>query len=104
MYKLEHKSLKNNLLISTFWLAFYLVFAINILLIILNSKEIINKIELETITISIENGYYILNNIKIGFSIITNFIFLIAIWIWLIIKTLKSINKPIRYIFDKSLA
>lgn len=101
MSKIEHKSLKFNLLTSTFWLAFYLVFAINVLFILFNVKELINEIELERVVISIENGFYTLNGIRIGLSIITNIICLILIWFWLITNTLKSINKPITYIFHK---
>lgn len=98
--KIQKSKFKSKLLLSTFLLAFYMIFALNLLVIIVCLSEIINQIDFNVVSISIYKGYYALNDIKIGIPILYSFIGLVLIWFLIIIHTLRVINKPIKYIFS----
>ena len=98
--KIQKFKFKSTFLLSTFLLAFYMIFALNMLVVIVYLSEIINQIDFDTISISIRKGYYALNGKKIGIPIFYNFMSLILVWFLIIVHTLKSINKPIKYIFS----
>lgn len=98
--KIQKFKFKSTFLLSTFLLAFYMIIALNMLVIIFYLSDIINQIDFDTISISIQKGYYVLNGKKIGIPILYSFVALILVWLLIIVHTLKVINKPIKYIFS----
>ena len=100
--KLQKLKFNSKLLLSTFFLAFYMIFAFNLLIVIIYLSENVNHIDLDIISISTKKGYYVLNDEKIGIPILYSFLGLAIVWILIVLHTLKILNKPINYIFNPS--
>lgn len=98
----EHKidqSEKIKLLISTLALALFLVFVANVFFLLFYISQHINEPTFQTLKLSFSNGYLIVNNEKVGFSLFFNFVGLFILWFLMTYHTLKVIKKPFLSIF-----
>lgn len=84
---------KCSLLITTFVLALFVMFVLNVAISIIYMLDLIKQPDFETISLSIKEGYYAINGKKIGVPIIFNIMCFLAIWFLMIYHTLKSLYK-----------
>lgn len=82
---------KYSLLLTTFALAIFVMFVLNVAISIIYMLDLIKQPDFETISLSVRDGYYTLNGKEIGAPIFFNIISFFAIWFLMISHTLKSI-------------
>lgn len=85
---------KIKLLVSTCALAIFIVFVANVFLLLLHISENINEPTFQIIQLSFDGTYLNVNNEKVGFALIFNFIGLLLLWVMMTYHTLKTIKKP----------
>ena len=82
---------KYSLLITTFALALFAMFVLNVAISIIYMLDLIKQPDFETISLSVSNGYYAINGKKIGAPIFINIIAFFTIWFLMTCHTIKSI-------------
>ncbi|WP_300564969.1 hypothetical protein [Flavobacterium sp.] len=98
LQKLDKKA-KISLLTSTLVLAVFVIFVFNVLFSTVYFLELIKNPDFETINVSFKEGFYAINEKKVGVSIFFNMIGILIVWFLMLSHTLKSINKSVNYIF-----
>lgn len=82
---------KYSLLITTFALAIFVMFILNVAVSIIYMLDLIKQPNFETISLSIKEGYYAINDKVIGIPIVLNIIAFLVVWFLMICHTIKSI-------------
>lgn len=82
---------KYSLLITTFALAIFVMFILNVAVSIIYMLDLIKQPNFETISLSIKDGYYAINDKVIGIPIVLNIIAFLVVWFLMICHTIKSI-------------
>ncbi|SFB01103.1 hypothetical protein SAMN05660845_1295 [Flavobacterium swingsii] len=82
---------KYSLLITTFALALFVMFVLNVAISIIYMLDLIKQPDFETISMSVRDGYYTLNGKKIGAPIFFNIIAFFLAWFLMTCHTIKSI-------------
>lgn len=95
--KLDRQA-KFSLLTSTLALAIFAVLVLNILISIVYVLELIKEPNFNTIWVSFQDGYYTINDNKIGVSIYVNCLGVLFFWFLMVLHTLKSIKRSLSYI------
>ena len=82
---------KYSLLITTFALAIFVMFILNVAVSIIYMLDLIKQPNFETISLSIKDGYYAINDKVIGIPIVLNIIAFLVVLFLMICHTIKSI-------------
>jgi len=90
---------KVKLLITTFALAVFILFVVNVFFLLLYISQNINEPTFQTINLSFRERYLIVNEEEVGFSIFVNLYGLLFIWFLMTYHTLKAIKKPFISVF-----
>lgn len=84
---------KCSLIVSTFFLAVFILIALNIIMILFYIIQNIEQPDFDRLTMAFKNGRLIINDEKVGFSILQNSYIFMFVWLFLIIATVRVINK-----------
>lgn len=98
MNKLERQT-KFSLLITTLALAMFVILIANALIVTVYLLELIKTPNYDSVLFSFKEGYYAINNIKMGVPIFWNVIGVLFLWALMVFHTLKTINKPFVSVF-----
>lgn len=90
---------KCSLLISTFFLAVFIIIALNIIMILVYIIQHIEQPDFDRLTLAFKNNRLIINDEKVGFSIIQNGSVFLFVWLFLIIATVRAVNKKMTTYF-----
>lgn len=82
---------KYSLFITTFALAVFVILVINVVVSIIYLLELIKEPSFETILVSYNEGYYTINNKKVGIPILVNVIGVFILWVLMLYHTIRSI-------------
>ena len=91
---------KYRLLITTFVLALFVMFVLNVAISIIYMLDLIKQPNFETISLAMRDGYYTLNNKEIGAPIFFNIVSFFVVWYLMTSHTLKSIYE-LDFFFDE---
>ncbi|WP_395046706.1 hypothetical protein [Flavobacterium sp.] len=91
---------KYSLLITTFALAIFVMFILNVAVSIIYMLDLIKQPDFETISLSVKEGYYAINDKIIGIPIVLNIIAFFLVWFIMICHTIKSIYE-LEYFLDE---
>ena len=78
---------------STLMVATFIVIALNIILVLFYTLKNMNEPFFDILTLTFKDGYLLINDEKVGFSVFANLLILFAIWLVMIYSTLKAINR-----------
>ncbi|MCL9805916.1 hypothetical protein NAT51_10305 [Flavobacterium amniphilum] len=87
---------KNNrfsLLMSTLLVALFIVISLNIVFILFFTLKNMNQPLFDILTLTFKEGYLLINDEKVGFSVFANLLILFVLWIVMIYSTLRAINR-----------
>jgi uncharacterized membrane protein SpoIIM required for sporulation len=91
--------LENNtrfsILITTLAIAVFMVLSINAVISLVYVSQLVQQLDYEYVSFSYSNGYYTINNHKIGIPLFFNLLAIILLWYFMVSYTLKIINKQI---------
>jgi hypothetical protein len=82
---------KYSLLITTFFLALFVMFVLNVAISIIYMLDLIKQPDFETISLSVKEGYYAINGKKIEIPIVFNIMCFFVIWFLMTYHSIKSI-------------
>lgn len=85
------KQTKYSLFITTFALATFVILFLNAFISIGHLLDLIKQPGFETISLSIKEGYYFINDKKMGVSIIFNLFAILILWFLMLFHTIRSI-------------
>jgi hypothetical protein len=90
-----HTSRNNrfSLLMSTLMVAAFMVIALDIILVLFYTLKNMNEPFFDILTLTFKDGYLLINDEKVGFSVFANLLILFVIWLVMIYSTLKAINR-----------
>ena len=97
IHKIDRQA-KLNLLATTFALAVFTVLVLNVLISIMYLLELIKEPDYDSIWLSFQDGYYTINDNKMGVPIFFNCLGVLFFWMLMVFHTLKSIKRSITYI------
>lgn len=92
--KLDNRT-RFSLLSTTLGFAVFTVLILNLLDSIMYMLLLLQEPDYEYIFLSFKDGHYTINDKKMGFSILYNFLGIVFLWFLITCHTLKSINKPV---------
>jgi hypothetical protein len=94
--KLDY-DIRCSVLITTLAIAIFMVVSINALMSVIYISKLIQQLDYESISFSFNDGYFVINNHEEGLSLFFNFIGIIGLWFFMVLHTIKVINKPVVY-------
>lgn len=93
--RLPHLNSKIDILLTTLGLSVFSMLVINIIITFFCIQDLIKYTDLETISFTVKEGFYYVNEYKIEASIAFNFVGVIFLWVVMLWHTLKTVNKTI---------
>ena len=85
---------KFSLLTTTLGFAILILVIVNLLDLIMYILLLMQEPAYDSVILSFKEGYYTVNDKKMGISLFYNFIGMLCLWVLIIWHTLKSINNP----------
>ena len=73
--------------------AIFIVIALNIIFVLFYTLRNMNEPFFDILTLTFKDGFLIINDEKVGFSVFSNLLILFVIWLVMIYSTLKAINR-----------
>ena len=73
--------------------AAFMVIALDIILVLFYTLKNMNEPFFDILTLTFKDGYLLINDDKVGFSVFANLLILFVIWLVMIYSTLKAINR-----------
>lgn len=73
--------------------AAFMVIALDIILVLFYTLKNMNEPFFDILTLTFKDGYLLINDEKVGFSVFANLLILFVIWLVMIYSTLKAINR-----------
>jgi hypothetical protein len=94
LQKLDNQS-KFSLFTSSFVFAVLVLSIFNLLDAVMYMLLLIQEPSYESVSLSFGDGYYFINDKKMGFSVFYNILFVLFVWVFMVFYNLKSINKTV---------
>ena len=86
-----HKQTRYSLFITTFVLTVFVMLVLNAVISIGYLLNLVKQPGFETISLSFKEGYYLVNEKKMGISIIFNIFGILVLWFLMLYHTIRSI-------------
>lgn len=78
---------------STLLVAVFIIISLNIVFILFYTLKNMNQPLFDILTLTFKDGYLLINDEKVGFSVFANLLILFILWIVMIYSTLRAINR-----------
>lgn len=88
-----------SLLVSTLLVALFIVISLNIVFILFYTLKNMNQPFFDILTLTFKDGFLIINDEMVGFSVYSNLMLLLFLWLVMIYSTLRAINRNIMTYF-----